>query len=160
MNQSYCRIHTFTPSFCKWHKADYLYVLILILAITIFAPGCTKEDNQAPKTLIPAHVVRDVEFGMDYDTAGQAEHLLLDIYFPASDSLEQKFPLVLMMHGGSYLNGDKGWISKSCEILADSGFVAVSMNYRRGWRTNGGCDRIHSHYGTLGTAECRMPIQP
>ena len=141
MNQSYYQIHPFAPSFCKRPKADCLYVLMLILFVTIFAPGCTKEDSQTPEHTIPAYVLRDVEFGINYDTAGQAEHLLLDIYFPASDSLEQKFPLVLMMHGGSYLNGDKSWISKSCEILADSGFITVSMNYRMGWRTNGGCDK-------------------
>ncbi len=59
----------------------------------------------------------------------------MDIYLPAADSSETR-PLLLMMHGGSFFIGNKeekgqaGW----CDYFASLGYVAVSINYRLGFR--------------------------
>lgn len=59
----------------------------------------------------------------------------MDIYLPEGDDSPQR-PLLLMMHGGSFFVGYKeekgqaGW----CEYFASLGYVAVSINYRLGFR--------------------------
>jgi len=60
----------------------------------------------------------------------------MDIYLPADDDPSARRPLLLMMHGGSFFVGNKeemgqaGW----CEFFAKLGYVAVSVNYRLGFR--------------------------
>ena len=60
--------------------------------------------------------------------------LEMDIYTPAGDDTAE-MPLLLMMHGGSFLFGNKeepgqtGW----CQYFASLGYVAVSINYRLGF---------------------------
>ncbi len=59
----------------------------------------------------------------------------MDIYLPKDDGNAPR-PLLLMMHGGSFFIGDKeekgqaGW----CAYFASLGYVAVSINYRLGFR--------------------------
>ncbi len=64
--------------------------------------------------------------------------LTLDLYFPSGANTANKYPLILMLHGGSYLNGDKSDMASYCTIIADSGFVVASVNYRLGWRVGSG----------------------
>jgi poly(3-hydroxybutyrate) depolymerase len=58
----------------------------------------------------------------------------MDIYKPVGDDTPAR-PLLLMMHGGSFLFGNKqepgqsGW----CQYFASLGYVAVSINYRLGF---------------------------
>ena len=60
--------------------------------------------------------------------------LEMDIYTPVGDDTAER-PLLLMMHGGSFLFGNKeepgqtGW----CQYFASLGYVAVSINYRLGF---------------------------
>ena len=60
--------------------------------------------------------------------------LEMDIYKPVGDDTAAR-PLLLMMHGGSFLFGNKeepgqvGW----CQYFASLGYVAVSINYRLGF---------------------------
>ena len=60
--------------------------------------------------------------------------LEMDIYTPVGDDMAER-PLLLMMHGGSFLFGNKeepgqtGW----CQYFASLGYVAVSINYRLGF---------------------------
>ena len=61
--------------------------------------------------------------------------LKMDIYTPEGDDSAAR-PLLLMMHGGSFFVGHKtepgqvGW----CEYFASLGYVAVSIDYRLGFR--------------------------
>ena len=60
--------------------------------------------------------------------------LTMDVYQPVSESDELR-PLIMFIHGGSFINGDKAdeayclW----CSHFASLGYVAVSINYRMGW---------------------------
>ena len=64
--------------------------------------------------------------------------LEMDIYTPVGDDSASTRPLLLMMHGGSFFvghkdePGQKGW----CEYFASLGYVAVSIDYRLGFRAN------------------------
>lgn len=53
--------------------------------------------------------------------------VLADVYLPKR---EQPAPMVMMIHGGGWLSGDKWNLSDHSRQLAEAGFVAVSINYR------------------------------
>ena len=61
--------------------------------------------------------------------------LKMDLYRPEGDG-DAPRPLLLMMHGGSFFIGNKreagqtGW----CRYFASLGYVAVSIDYRLGFR--------------------------
>lgn len=63
------------------------------------------------------------------------QDLMMDIYEP-NDRRERQRPLVVMIHGGAFYNGDKAdeeyvlW----CQEFAKRGYLAVSVNYRLGYK--------------------------
>ena len=64
------------------------------------------------------------------------QSLKMDVYMP-DDTIDndKKHPLLLLLHGGGFLVGDKGdsAISGWCKHFASMGYVAVSANYRLGF---------------------------
>lgn len=62
--------------------------------------------------------------------------LTLDIYRPEGDVAADGRPLMFMMHGGAYFIGGKAESGQSewCRYFASLGYVAVSINYRMGYK--------------------------
>jgi len=120
--------------------------LLLSFAIAIgyfaIATGCSKSDKTgSPAPGQPLVNMTDIQYGANTDTSGNTVALTLDLYYPAGATTARTYPLVVMIHGGSYINGDKADMKGNSLILADSGFVVASINYRLGWRNGTGtCD--------------------
>ena len=69
------------------------------------------------------------EHDVDYLGAGRAEKA--DLYLPAEVPPGQKFPAVLIIHGGGWIGGDKR-AAREINIgttLAQNGYVGMSINY-------------------------------
>ncbi len=64
---------------------------------------------------------------------GASEVLRLDAYFPklSADTMTKR-PLILMIHGGGLVSGDKINFTRVCREFARRGFVALSIDYRLG----------------------------
>lgn len=77
-------------------------------------------------------VFNDVVYGRNTDWLGKATDLKLDIYLPVPEVTKNKFPLIVYMHGGGFLTGDKRTSQDDCEILNANGFIAATINYRLG----------------------------
>lgn len=60
--------------------------------------------------------------------------LNLDIYTPAAATPNNKLPLMVMVHGGSFLTGDKNALASLCYDLAEKGMIVANINYRLGWK--------------------------
>jgi acetyl esterase/lipase len=79
-------------------------------------------------TLLTAAEVR-TEHDVDYLGGGRREKA--DLYLPASPKPGQKFPAVLIIHGGGWSGGDKR-ATREINIgttLAQNGYVGMSINY-------------------------------
>lgn len=78
-------------------------------------------------------VVSNVTYGNNVGYNGTASDLKMDIYTPAGD-LEELRPLVIFLHGGFFVAGDKSGteVVPACQDLAKMGFVTASINYRLG----------------------------
>jgi acetyl esterase/lipase len=75
-----------------------------------------------------------------YKTAGQTP-LKLDLYYPAAPKAEDKFPLVIYLHGGGWAKrskaiGDRGVLFLSVSALNAHGFCVASVDYRL-WSKDG-----------------------
>jgi predicted esterase len=115
-------------------KNKSVYLSLYILMVLTIMSGCSKDENTAPVSIFDSYVIKDIEYAINNDTTGELQHLTLDIYFSRKTDTSQKNPLVLMIHGGSFQIGDKEWVSESCNLLAEAGFITATINYRLGWR--------------------------
>lgn len=105
-------------------------VLILVVALTSCATGrigFTKSINvpMSEQTVLE----KDVAYKMVADTA-----IKLDIYTNRDDSLRLK-PVVIFIHGGSWIHGDKNEIKNSyrmalCNAFVNEHYAVLSVNYR------------------------------
>lgn len=117
-----------------------LFISLSFLFVLLLLSSC-KKNNAAENTATPLSDLQDVQYGIAPDSGAVMQNLLFDIYFPAGATTAKKYPLVMMIHGGGFTDGDKNDMRTHCKILADSGFIAVSLNYRMGWRKGtGNCD--------------------
>lgn len=78
----------------------------------------------------------NTQFQLDvpYKQTPQGEQLL-DIYRPAPNLCREALPVVLFIHGGSWMHGNKkevryGWQKQVVSRLLREGFAVVSINYR------------------------------
>jgi dienelactone hydrolase len=70
--------------------------------------------------------------GLQYATAvnylGQSQALLLDLYLPPGHGADR--PLIILVHGGGFANGDRSNLAAAARDYARRGYVAVSLGYR------------------------------
>ena len=55
------------------------------------------------------------------------KHNLMDLYRPDD---KQPYPIIVNVHGGGYVYGNKEVYKRYCMYLAQQGFVVVNINYR------------------------------
>lgn len=55
---------------------------------------------------------------------------LCDVYLPDSEPPAAGHPVIIVVHGGGWISGDKWTLEGYCRILARHGFVAIAINYR------------------------------
>lgn len=86
--------------------------------------GCRKSDAKRDAGLVyPDNIVRveDISYGPH-------KMNVLDVYRP--QSTEPKLPVIVSVHGGGWVYGDKKLYSHYCMSLAKRGFVVVNFTYR------------------------------
>ncbi len=73
----------------------------------------------------------NVQYGSALNVKGQQEALMLDLYQPQGDTAQAR-PLVIFVHGGGFVGGDKGTpqFVQLCTDFAKRGYVTASINYR------------------------------
>lgn len=84
-------------------------------------------------------VAEDVIYGnAPHFLSGANVELKMDIYYPNPDldPVEER-PVVLLVHGGSFMAGNKAAMAYQCMELARRGYVAATASYRLGWDCGG-----------------------
>lgn len=71
----------------------------------------------------------DVTYGSGITANGVERELMMDIYQPIGDQLEDR-PLVILAFGGSFISGARQDIDWLCEAYARKGYVAATVDYR------------------------------
>ncbi|OAV43714.1 carboxylesterase family protein [Lewinella sp. 4G2] len=78
---------------------------------------------------------------------GDQQDLFLDLYFPdpTVDTASTR-PLVLLIHGGGFRDGDRQNLAFECEEFARRGFVAATIDYRTGFNRQNPLDYLRAIY--------------
>jgi acetyl esterase/lipase len=129
-------------------KISSRQILLLTLLLLTLLASCAYDDiidnadNTDTRSVDQSVKIKtDILYGQAINVNDTLEDLKLDLYLPPGYKTSKKYPLVLMVHGGAYAMGDKGDMKGDCIILADSGYIAASINYRMGWDQGvGDCD--------------------
>lgn len=87
-----------------------------------FSQGDTERDKN---NRIPEDVIRYTD--IKYDNKDEKWNLL-DVYRPKS--IEGKLPVIISIHGGGWVYGDKDVYQWYCMNLAQRGFAVVNYSYR------------------------------
>ncbi len=105
--------------------------LIPVLAVTLMVSiGSARAEDPAPAKAPPfkTEFFSDVPYYTGPDAAG--EYHTLDVMVPKG---QKDFPVIVLVHGGSWLFGDKssfGYYTAVAECLAEQGVGVVLPNYR------------------------------
>lgn len=113
------------------------YILLIFASVlvtfSLFAqvddPACDGERLVAP-VFTEVQVTENVVYGVGTDVSGNNFDLLMDVYEPVGDNVEQR-PVVVMAHGGSFIAGTRRnpVMVQTCTALAERGYVAASIEY-------------------------------
>jgi len=98
------------------------------------ASACAAQDYSTPDQFTFT-VESDVLYGIDTNYLGSRDTLLLDVYKPIGNPDTER-PLVVFVHGGTWLGGckdDPAGIVPLIHQFATRGYVVASVNYRLGW---------------------------
>ena len=76
--------------------------------------------------IVSAAQAQDLKSNIPYGEKGHERHVL-DIYSPPG---AKNLPVVFWIHGGGWVQGDKGDVKLKPQWFMDKGFVFVSTNYR------------------------------
>ncbi len=106
---------------------------LLVIVFTVL--GFTPTFAQRYFTNITDSVVvyQDIKYGFNTDYRGDSVSLFMDVYTPFGDTLSNR-PLLVLAHGGSFLQGNKGSsdMQMICTSFAKKGYVVASIQYRLG----------------------------
>ena len=86
---------------------------------------CSDGDMKKHEDQIPPEV--DATYDLTYIDDGNRYHKL-DVYAPKGNM--QKLPVIIDIHGGGWMYGDKQLNEYYCRALADRGFIVFNLSYR------------------------------
>lgn len=82
-------------------------------------------DIQAAKAELPDGI--EVKLDIPYvNMPNEKQHL--DVYYP--ENANNQYPIVIYIHGGGFVSGDKSHTKQYCMTLAKEGYTVFSLNYR------------------------------
>ena len=111
------------------HLYTLLFAFFLLTsAIHAQSPNCDGQRYLEPifDNLIETF---DVKYGENISVTGQSVELFVDIFEPDEANVNAR-PLVLLLHGGAFVTGDKSSMHDICRDFASRGYVAATMSYR------------------------------
>lgn len=93
---------------------------VLFIFLILFA-SCKKIEKAAYQTEVEAKFISNLAYG---------EHAkqVMDVYLPPNRT--SNTPLIIFVHGGSFIGGDKNVYNTQAEYLAASGYAVLNVNYR------------------------------
>lgn len=123
-----------------------LLCAIMLLVITLHARSAYCDlDSQFTRdpyfALADIASDNDVNYANVTDWQGQSQMLDLNVFYPdpAIDTATKR-PLIVLLHGGGFVNGNRFGLDETCQEFARRGFVAATITYRLGWDTGTGCN--------------------
>jgi acetyl esterase/lipase len=96
-------------------------IVSLLIATSILMASCSKEDVTEDTTKASGSTLTNVSY------ASTSSAQKMDIYIPEGTG---PFPIVVLIHGGAFMMGDKSSEASNAAALLAKGIAAASINYR------------------------------
>ena len=115
-------------------KKSLLLLLFLTGTFLMNAQSPCTDGRYASDVFSDFTLTSDIEFGQNATWTGGQYTLKMDFYEPEGDT-ETERPLLIWVHGGSFIGGDKtdfDMVTFS-QRFAKKGFACASINYRLGF---------------------------
>src|SRR5436190_23655597 len=106
----------------KPHFFPFLKFFFVFACIGFAFFSCQKNAVRTVGQNQNAQTIKDVQYDSNTDSQGNRVNLTLDSYKPAHATAADRVPLVLFVHGGGYVGGDKSSSVDYMEIFAASGY--------------------------------------
>lgn len=101
-------------------------ISILLGIVTFFVASRGFSGEPTPRTLLRIKTETDEVYGESSEPMHRA-----DLFYPSEPLPEgQKWPVVLMIHGGAWTAGDKSYDRVHARKLAARGYCVIVINYR------------------------------
>ena len=115
-------------------KKLLLLTFILCFIIKANAQSPCTDGRYATDVFSDFNLTSDIEFGQNATWTGGQYTLKMDFYEPQGDT-ETERPLLIWVHGGSFIGGDKTDydMEQFSERFAKKGYTCASINYRLGF---------------------------
>lgn len=109
-----------------------LFTLTLISNTFAQAPFDTTGGRFRDFVFDTISITENLPYSTSLNATGQMQTLMMDIYRPYNDPMQAR-PFMVLVHGGSFLQGSKTDLEETCRAFARKGYVAVSIQYRLGY---------------------------
>jgi len=96
-------------------------IVCLSMLFLLFNSSCKKSEQKQQQTELKAEERMNVSYGPN-------SRNVMDLYLPAKRS--SNTPVILLLHGGSWVEGDKSMFTGLAQYFRDKGYAAATMNYR------------------------------
>ena len=97
-----------------------MFIRIVLIAFCFASVACAQDASEPKRFKYEKHGAIVFASGKDYE-------IKCDIYQPISD---EPRPVMLAIHGGAWTTGSKFAMLRHARILANRGYVVMSINYR------------------------------
>ncbi|WP_026902876.1 alpha/beta hydrolase [Pedobacter glucosidilyticus] len=118
----------------KLNSILFIFVLFFVLTFTVHAQN-NLIDNYVPPvqkqiTYNGISIIKNIRYGSIPEFINDSvSDRILDLYLPNKVNEKESLPVFLYLHGGGFVNGDKGML-ELCSKISLQGFAVVSINYR------------------------------
>lgn len=105
-----------------------IVLFLCFLNLNVFAQQWIDKKYDFDSTL-------NVTYGTAINFNGSIDTLTMDIYTPICDEINHisRKPLLIWIHGGAFLAGNKNEMTTLCKRFAKRGYVTATINYRLGF---------------------------
>jgi para-nitrobenzyl esterase len=111
-------------------KKTMLLLFTLTTCIQLFSQHPTCDGNRYRQDVF-ANVTTstNIQYGQNYTLNNVQQNLIMDIAQPVGD-FAPKRPLLIYIHGGAFIGGDRSEGTNFCLAFARKGFVTATIDYR------------------------------
>ena len=106
--------------------------LVLLVFLVFAVRSFAAEFSEQKQSVIKACAQSGVEVRLDQPYAGNDNpKQMVDLYLPKGQGAQKPLPVVALIHGGGWVNGDRiGYSSQAIQIARTGNYAAVTVGYR------------------------------
>lgn len=149
--------------FLPCHKTLTMHkplLFVFFIALTFLSKAQCDGTRFREFTFANIEVEENITYGNNIKYDGSSLDLLMDVYQPSGDAMEDR-PLVILAHGGFFLYGSKDGpdVIILAADLARMGYVTACVNYRLGLAANGNLEASMTESVMRGVQDVKAAVR-